>query len=318
MSKEQLQKFAEKDLGIGVPYVRGEMVDVKGCWHFSTDGNAIDVVFRDDDDYVAGMNRIFVLSKRFTVLILAFCLMDNHVHFILYGGLNECNKFMHEYVRLTSMHISHKYKEYHSLEKVPVHYQVIGNQDYLKNAIAYVIKNPIAAGLDYLHVDYPWSSGALYFRKIGKWTLGTNQDSHFNINMLCVRGKRAILRTRKYKIGNAELIGELVYPGEYVETELVERIFRTHKSFNYFLSANQAVEIERRHGVISRLSLSDQEMRQHKLELCMELFGVKTIRTLSTENRIRLAKALKLRYNSSPKQIARICKLVYKEMEGLL
>ena len=71
-------------------------------------------------------------------------------------------------------------------------------------------------------------------------------------------------------------------------------------------------------GSISRLSIPIQEMRQNRNALCSELFNAKTIRTLTTGQRIKLAKTLKLRYNSSVKQIAKLCGLIYDEIKEIL
>ena len=84
------------DLAIGLPFIKGQNLPVKNCWHFSTDGTVQDVLFRDEDDFIAAMNRIYLLARKYDILILAFCLMDNHIHFILYGECDEANKFMHE------------------------------------------------------------------------------------------------------------------------------------------------------------------------------------------------------------------------------
>ena len=35
----------ESDLGLNVPFVKGQKIKVKNCWHFSTDGNAVDAMF---------------------------------------------------------------------------------------------------------------------------------------------------------------------------------------------------------------------------------------------------------------------------------
>ena len=58
-----------------------------------------------------------------------------------------------------------------------------------------------------------------------------------------------------------------------------------------------------------------QEMRQHKDDVCRELFGTSSVRQLSTQQRLRLARALRSRYNSSTKQIARLSGLVYDEVK---
>ena len=78
------------DLGLNRPFVKGQTIPINNCWHFSTDGNAIDCLFYDDGDFIAGMNRIYITVRGYNVIILAFSLMDTHVHFVLYGEFDEC------------------------------------------------------------------------------------------------------------------------------------------------------------------------------------------------------------------------------------
>lgn len=81
---------------------------------------------------------------------------------------------------------------------------------------------------------------------------------------------------------------------------------------------NKESEIEAMEGRISSLSIPDQEMRQHKNELCKELFGENSVRRLDMSQRILLAKTMKKRYQSSLKQIARLSGLVYDEVKDLI
>ena len=114
------------------------------------------------------------------------------------------------------------------------------------------------------------------------------------------------------------MVGPLVFPGEYVAYEVVERVFKTCKSFNYFLCITREEDVDARGGSISLLSIPMQEMRQHKKEVCEELFGTKIVKRLSTDQRLRLARTLRSRYNSSIKQIVRLSGLAYDEVKDLL
>ena len=243
------------DLGIGLPIVKGQDHPVRNCWHFSTDGAYAEVLFRDRTDFVDAMNRIYLLIRKYPIVILAFCLMDNHIHLILYGPFEECNRFVHELVRQISSAIARRHGLRHELRTLPIHYQTIDDDFYLKKAICYVHKNPTAANLPYQPHDYPWSSGGLFFRSWGEWTL----------------------------------------PDQLSETAAA-------------LCG----------GAISRLSLPDAEMRQHKRELLKELFGRESSRELNTHERIRLGKELRRRYNSSPSQIARLVGLSLDELATYL
>ena len=59
-------------------------------YHICTEGLGNDLIFRTDKDYIRGMNAIGILAYRHGISILAFCLMDNHVH-IVAAAANEAN-----------------------------------------------------------------------------------------------------------------------------------------------------------------------------------------------------------------------------------
>ena len=309
----------KQDLALDVQWVKGKTARVRDCWHFSTDGNAVDNIFMDDEDFQDGMNRIYVVRQGYPVDILAFVLMGNHVHFVLHGGLDSCKLFMHEYIRRTSMAISRKYSEKHKLISVPINYQEIDDDRYLKSAICYTIKNPTTAGLPYNPADYPWSSGSLYFRQKGLWTSPVwMQDDPARIRQIEKKEKRLILKTDSIQAGSVRMVGGLIHPEEYVSTLLVQKIFRSCRAYNYFMWSTKDSDVESKGGSASALSIPDHEMRQNKAAVCRELFNVESVRSLDTQQRLRLARALKSRYCSSTKQLARICGLVYNEVKGLI
>lgn len=312
-------KNISADLGINAPIVKGLDVAVRNCWHFCTDGQAIDVLFKDEEDFRYGMNLIFVMFKQFKVVILAFSLMDTHIHFILYGEFDECNRMMHEYLRRLSIYIRHKYGERKKLRKCPLSHQLIDTVFYLKAAICYTLKNAPVGGLHYSAVDYPWSSGPLYFRTITGWSRPVWYDS-LTDEIIYGRSVRRLFHTqdiKKEKSLIVKMIDGLVFPGEYVAYEIVEKIFRSHKGFNYFMCISKDSDVESRGGAISNLTMPIQEMRQHKAEICQRLFGVSSIKTLDTAKRLLLARTLKSKFNSSTKQICRLCGLVYDEVKGM-
>lgn len=318
---EELLRQVESDLGLNTPFIKGNILKVRNCWHFCTDGNAVDMMFVDREDFVRGMNRIYIVSRKYRVVILAFCLMGTHVHFILYGTFEECNRFMHEYLRRTSMYIAGKYQERHKLDGVPIRHQEVADADYLRTVICYTIKNPPVARIQYNAYDYPWSSGSLYFRFAGEWTSPCWKIETGNKDCLPSMPQwhvKKLLGTKDSLGACPQMIGDIIFPGEYVAYEIVDRLFRTCKSFNYYMCRTREEDVESRGGALSVLSIPMQEMRMNKTAVCMELFGVETVRSLDTAQRVRLARTLKSRYNSSNKQIARLCGLIYSEVKDLL
>lgn len=309
------------DLGLNVQFVKGENKPVRNCWHFSTDGNAINAIFYDEDDFIAGMNRIYVTLLAYRVVILAFTLMDTHVHFILYGDFDECNRFMHDYIRRTSWYISTQHGESHKLGNVPINHQEVDTDSYLKTVICYTLKNAPVGGIAFNALNYPWSSGSLYFQRSGYWSSPEWMDASKQIDnsrSMTVKENQKALRTRYPQALDAPMIGDIVFPGEYVAYEIVERLFKTCKSFNFFMCRSREADVDSRGGTISHLSIPIQEMRQHKNDLCREMFDTVSIKGLDTRQRLTLAKALRSRYNSSVKQITRLCGLVYDEVKGMI
>lgn len=312
-----LFKKALSDLGIGLSYEKGKVIPVRNCWHFCTDGNAVDAMFFDDYDFIDGMNGIFVVLQKYKVLVLAFVLMDTHFHFILYGDFDECNRFVHSYVARISRNISLRHGQTNKLDKIPISYQKIGDDRYLKTAICYVIKNPPVAGLRYMAWKYPWSSGSLYFNNGRHWTMvPCSKASH--LSDLSVRDRYSMLKSRQEFDSDPRVYDGLVLPEEYVEYEIVESLFRSAKSFNFFLCNSKEDDVEERMGSVSRLSIPISEMRQHRRDVCKELFGVATLNTLTTKQRIRIARTLRRRFDCSTKQVARVCGLLYEEVKDVL
>jgi len=309
------------DLGLDQPFVKGRTISVNKCWHFCTDGNAVDAMFYNDDDFVNGMNRVYVVVQKYKVIILAFCLMDTHIHFVLYGDYGECLRFMHDYVRRTSWYISVRYGERHKFDAVPIHHQVVDTDFYLKKVICYTVKNPPSAGIRHNGWDYPWSSGPLYFRQNGLWASPLWLSDIHNAKLTTQLGYRerlSLLKTKQEPVFAAHIIGQMVFPGDYVAYEIVERIFKTQKGYNYFYCLTKEEDIDAREGLISHLSIPMQEMRQHKSVLCKEMFGTSAVKGLSMQQRLRLARALYSRYNSSKKQIARLCGLIYDQVGDII
>lgn len=321
MKNCNLLKKMASDLGLDAPFVKGSVRSVRNCWHFSTDGNAVDVMFYDDTDFRNGMNRIFIVVDAYDVVILAFSLMDTHIHFILYGEFDACDRFMHDYVRRTSRYIAMMHGDMNKLNGVPISWQKIDTEDYLKTAICYTVKNAPVGGKAFLAGDYPWSSGPLYFRSKGTWCSPSWTESVIpadNLSEMGVRAKRRMLRTRDTENKSARVMDGVVFPGEYVAYREVERLFRSHRAYIYFFCKSKEGDVESRGGSVSMLFLPMQEMRQHKNEVCQELFGHRATNRLDTRQRLLMAKVLKSRYNSSLKQIARLCGLVYDEVKAML
>ena len=135
-----------------------------GYYHVCTDGAAISWMFQDEQDFIAGINRIAICHLKTCVSVIAYVLMDNHVHFVLYGTMPQCKSFITLYKRLTGKWILLKYGIGDYLKHLPTDILHIDSEERLLNTIAYLDRNPLVAGFAKLPGEYPWGSARCYFR----------------------------------------------------------------------------------------------------------------------------------------------------------
>lgn len=98
---------------------------LEDIYHVCTDGMSRNILFKDDKDFIKGMNAVAVCRLTFGVRILCFCLMSNHVHFIIKGTYDECVGFIRLYKKRMNGLLEGA--------NTDVSVKQIDTEDYLKN-----------------------------------------------------------------------------------------------------------------------------------------------------------------------------------------
>lgn len=313
--KDILRSKAVRDLGLDIPFTPNCPKPVHNCWHYSTDGSYSSSLFLDRTDFIDAMNRLARCYLAFQVLILAFCLMDNHVHFVLYGISEECTAFVKEFMRRTGQSISKRHGFRKSIYKIPISHEQIKDDNYLKNAICYDIANPPVNGLRYTYYDYPWSSGPLYFRSENEWS-SPSWMNHPKAKRVKDLSSRELIGIDTHQTSLPKewiVIDGLIFPGHYVASDIAERLFGSFKAYNYLAGRRNETAFDSSGGRFCGISLPDNELRQYRDELCVKMFGCSP-RKLNARQRIELGRALKSQFGSSTKQIARMVCLSHDEL----
>lgn len=276
---------------------------MKGYYHISSHGLEKNVIFKKKEDFIAGMNDIAICVLGFDVIILCFCLMSNHFHFVLYGTLPECRRFSEEYKRRCAMRMKLAGGEVQGMRGVEVQIALVDNQEYLENVIAYVLRNPLAAGILLLPYHYPWSSAALYFN-------GGVQLTGEPLNEMSERKRFRILKSR-VPVPDSYLVDEqgMILPSCYVDSKAVEQVFRHPSRFMMSLARKIENDVEIQLGVADRVSMTDQEILTQLSDLLRNEFLKESLSELSMEQRIKLCLLLKRNFRAGIKQIARITRL---------
>ena len=80
-----------------------EDLSKNGIYHICTHGFEDTNIMRDDEDFRTAHNLMAILGYKMGIWILAYCLMSNHVHFIIEATTAQSAKaFINEYLRIYS------------------------------------------------------------------------------------------------------------------------------------------------------------------------------------------------------------------------
>lgn len=286
-------------------------------YHYASKGLEDDVLFGSVKAFIAGMNRVAICFlkclKSSSVLIFAFCLMDNHVHFILYGTEDACNDFMSLYAKLTGMWLANHPEEGNPNKKWDIGHWLIPDKESLVEKICYVLRNPVAAHLPFIPSGYRWSSANLLFTDKNPIMSICRKGSELSVN------KQRILFESRVSIPDDWLVlpEGMIWPGCYVNWQKVEKLFKSVTDFNYEMNKKCEDNVNRE-MMNDHVSLPDGEVRAKAREISGRLFNTGQISTLGVEQRILIAKELKKTMGISSKQIARIIRMNLSDIRLLV
>lgn len=290
------------------------MREFKRYYHVYTKGLEDDVIFRERCDFVVGMNYVPVALKIARVDILAFVLMSNHFHFLIYGERLASLKFIDTYKRLISRYVRNRYGVAKLLRSVDTGCSEVDmNDEALKRLTAYILNNPVKAGVNCFPQNYEWGSGKCYF---------SNFDYKRNSRLLSelgTRERRNQLHTRVILNDNYMINSQgYVEPESYIRKDLVEKIFRSARSFEYFLSTSSR-DMKQDSSEGSRLVVfSDTIVLAGVNEILEKRYESLGVSELSELNRTKLILELRKVFNAPPKQLARVLGLTLREVVNAL
>lgn len=273
--------------------------DSAAYYHVCTDGNALAWMFKDTEDFIAGVNRIGICAFETCIQIIAFILMDNHVHFVLYGTLPKCKEFITRYKTLTGKWISSKYQLKEYLKHLPSEFILIESEEQLLDTIAYIDRNSIVAGGRYLPSEYPWGSARYMFRErripCGRHISEmSKKEVHESLNTWSTLPEDWMVDDQ----------GMLIPERCFINIDFIEGLYRSPTRYIYHLSRKLEGKIEMLQGI--RAFIPDKELRPVTEELAKKLFGKSKVKDLDFNSKILLARKLRYDYASTPKQISRM------------
>ena len=129
-----------------------------GYYHVMARGNNRETIFKN-----AAEKRYFIELLQHTVednkiIVVAYCLMDNHVHLLLRSGLQEMSEaFKWINIKFAGRY-NHKYERVGHVFQDRFKSEIISTEEYLIQALRYIHNNPVKAKMVLDVSTYEWSS----------------------------------------------------------------------------------------------------------------------------------------------------------------
>ena len=285
-------------------------------FHFSLEGLETRILCREDPDYDAFVKIICVCAVRTNVIVVLYTVVSNHVHCIILAPDQEtANAFAREVKRMYPLYFSRKYSDKSVLKGIDASAVYLYSDQYLRNAIAYVVRNAMDNGAESIQ-QYRWSG----FRGIFCGGKPATKKGHLKVCELSRRSKRRIMHTDD----NLEKVPWLLDENEELEPvticdwRYVEDAFFNDQA--YFLRLIGGVNTAEMHSSLvdgPRVKRPDTDFLIAVNDISQRWFN-KQVRELPIEKRARLMLYVYHSYRTDPSQLARTFELRREEVLRLL
>lgn len=139
------------------------LISNTNIYHIMLRGINKERIFYDDIDRKKFIKILKDSKEKYKYEIYAYCLMDNHIHLIIYDYNRELSSIIKSIGITYALYFNKKYQRVGHLFQNRYNSKCIENQQYFLNVIRYVHRNPENAKMC-LTENYNWSSFKEYFR----------------------------------------------------------------------------------------------------------------------------------------------------------
>ena len=283
---------------------------MKQYFLISTDHLVDRLWFRDEEDFRVAMNYVAVAAFLSGVLVLAFILMSNHVHFVICGSRDRTELFINKFKQLYATYYKRKYGVCELLRRNGVDFREVRDDDEsLERAIAYVLMNCVAANICMEPSGYPWGTGNTLFN--------SNPFPGQLLGDLSGRSRIKLLKSNVVLPSEFKLApGGYILPESYVPVKGVEALFKTPKRLGYFLRTSSKARTRLEGPAVP--SFRDQNILSACGDLIHSLFRAVGIHELTPGQQADLLRELGRRFSADLNQICRVTGFPYAEAARLL
>ena len=128
-----------------------------GTYHVCTRGVDGTPIFHSDDDRRFFVGLFADVVQRHDWLVHAFCLMTNHYHLVVEALRDDLSAGLRSLNGVYAQTLNRRYSRKGHLFGDRFWSGLIGDEDELRDTCAYVLANPVRAGLCVEPADWPWN-----------------------------------------------------------------------------------------------------------------------------------------------------------------
>ena len=236
----------------------------KGCYHFSSSHQETRQIFKSEKDFIFGINTLALLLPGSGVKIVAYCLMNNHIHILLTGTYENCLAYYDRVIHRIVQMLAGKYGLSGILRQKDLDVVAVMSERQLKREICYIHRNPYKARISSPD-DYPWSSADVYFK--------TSLPSGSPVKNLGTERRREIFQTRLLIPDSYEHIDGRILNTCFVSYKQASSKFTSSvEYFDLLRKYSLEAEVEENHGIHENVTFSDEEMQERIKSIFAGLF----------------------------------------------
>lgn len=145
---------------------KSRTISSTGIYHIILRSVNQHIIFEEDADYQKFLYILSDCKSKYDIDIYAYCLMDNHIHLLLYSNQDTLSSFFQSLGTRFVRWYNTKYCRSGHLFQDRFHSSVIENNTHYLSTLFYIHNNPVKANICQNQSEYYWSSyNAFYGQK---------------------------------------------------------------------------------------------------------------------------------------------------------
>lgn len=211
-----------------IPRIKGEFT----TYHIILRGNEKKNIFLNSEDKERFLETLYRMKEKYNFLIFAYCLMDNHLHLIIYDNGNDISLIMKSINVSYVIYFNRKYKRVGHLFQDRYKSEIVDNDIYLLELSKYIHNNPVKAGIVKNAIEYKWSSFRQYV-----------DDNYYSKNKIVSTSKILVLVSEKKSVAQKEYSKYVNNKEEIINEKIRDAFISTEEENKGYLSQiNEAKE----------------------------------------------------------------------------